>query len=65
MKFYAVYDGGYEYIQHVLDEVEYEAEYGHLNVHYQPRVRAFDTRESAEDFERAQNRRAARYYGRG
>ena len=62
-KFYAVYDGGYEYIRSVESEDEFDANYGRLHPDYQPRVRSFGTRGEAEDFMRAQNKRARMKYG--
>ena len=62
-KFYAVYDGGYDYIRSVESEDEYEANYGHLHPDYQPRVRSFEGRAAAEEFMREQNERARMKYG--
>ena len=62
--FYAVYENGYEYIESVESESEFEANYGHLNATYQPRVRSFESRAEAEEFARKQNKRARKQYGR-
>ena len=63
MKFYAVFDGGYDYVQAVKSEDEFEDSYGHIPPDYQPRVRSFESRAEAEEFMRAQNERARNQYG--
>lgn len=63
-RYWAVYDGNYDYIQRVETDEEYDQNYGRIHADYRPRCRGFDTREEAEKFMMEQNNRAREKYSR-